>query len=59
MNTLQLQKLLRQYVGGELTLLGEIPDDRAVERSVRTYLPVVEAAPNPLPLKLFLALRDS
>jgi flagellar biosynthesis protein FlhG len=45
-NTLQLQKLLRQYVGGELTLLGEIPEDPAVERSVRTYLPVVEAAPN-------------
>lgn len=45
-NTLQLQKLLRQYVGGELTLLGEIPDDRAVERSVRTYLPVVDAAPD-------------
>ena len=45
-NTLQLQKLLRQYVGGELTLLGEIPEDSAVEQSVRTYLPVVEAAPN-------------
>lgn len=45
-NTLQLQKLLRQYVGGELTLLGEIPEDPAVDRSVRTYLPVVEAAPN-------------
>jgi flagellar biosynthesis protein FlhG len=45
-NTLQLQKLLRQYVGGDLGLLGEIPDDQAVERSVRAYLPVVDAAPN-------------
>lgn len=45
-NTLQLQKLLRHYVGGDLTLLGEIPDDRSVERSVRSYLPVVEAAPD-------------
>jgi flagellar biosynthesis protein FlhG len=44
-NTLQLQKLLRDYVGGEMVLLGEIPDDRAVERSVRTYLPVAESAP--------------
>jgi flagellar biosynthesis protein FlhG len=44
-NTLQLQKLLREYAGGELTLLGEIPDDPSVERSVRTYLPVVESAP--------------
>ena len=45
-NTLQLQRLLRDYVGGELVLLGEIPDDRSVERSVRTYLPVVESAPD-------------
>lgn len=45
-NTLQLQKLLREYVGGELVLLGEIPDDRSVEQSVRAYLPVVEAAPD-------------
>ena len=45
-NTLQLQKLLRDYVGGELVLLGEIPDDRSVERSVRTYLPVVESTPD-------------
>jgi flagellar biosynthesis protein FlhG len=44
-NTLQLQKLLRHYIGGELDLLGEIPDDKAVESSVRTYLPVVDAAP--------------
>ncbi|WP_447977026.1 P-loop NTPase [Candidatus Nitrospira bockiana] len=44
-NTLQLRKLLRHYVGGELMLLGEIPDDPAVEHSVRSYLPVVDAAP--------------
>jgi flagellar biosynthesis protein FlhG len=55
-NTLQLQKLLRQYVGGELTLLGEIPDDRAVERSVRTYLPVVEAAPESPAAQAFLSI---
>jgi flagellar biosynthesis protein FlhG len=55
-NTLQLQKLLRQYVGGELTLLGEIPDDRAVERSVRTYLPVVEAAPESPAAQAFLGI---
>lgn len=44
-NTLQLRKLLRHYVGGDLMLLGEIPDDPAVERSVRSYLPVVESDP--------------
>lgn len=55
-NTLQLQKLLRQYVGGELTLLGEIPDDHAVERSVRAYLPVVDAAPASPAAQAFLGI---
>jgi flagellar biosynthesis protein FlhG len=57
-NTLQLQKLLREYVGGELTLLGEIPDDRSVERSVRTYLPVVESAPDSPAGKAFLRIAE-
>jgi MinD-like ATPase involved in chromosome partitioning or flagellar assembly len=37
-------------------LLGEIPDDRAVERSVRTYLPVVEAAPESPAAQAFLGI---
>ena len=57
-NTLQLQKLLRQYVGGELALLGEIPDDRAVEQSVRTYLPVVESAPESTAARAFVGLAQ-
>lgn len=44
-NVLQLRKLLKEYVGGDLTLLGEIPDDPAMERAVRSYLPVVESDP--------------
>ena len=44
-NVLQLRKLLKEYVGGDLTLLGEIPDDPAMERAVRSYLPVVECEP--------------
>jgi len=44
-NVLGLRNLLNEYVGGELSLLGEIPDDDAVERSVRTFLPVVETDP--------------
>jgi flagellar biosynthesis protein FlhG len=42
---LQLKKLLKEYVGGELTMLGEIPDDPAMTRAVRSYLPVVEFEP--------------
>lgn len=44
-NVLQLRKLLKEYVGGDLLLLGEIPDDPAMERAVRSYLPVVESDP--------------
>lgn len=44
-NVSALKKLLTQYIGGHLTLLGEIPDDQAMERSVRSYLPVVETEP--------------
>jgi flagellar biosynthesis protein FlhG len=44
-NVLQLRKLLKEYVGGDLTLLGEIPDDPAMERAVRSYLPVTELEP--------------
>jgi flagellar biosynthesis protein FlhG len=44
-NVLQLRKLLKEYVGGDLTLLGEIPDDPAMERAVRSYLPVVDNDP--------------
>lgn len=44
-NVLQLKKLLKEYVGGNLTLLGEIPDDPAMEQAVRAYVPVVQHAP--------------
>lgn len=44
-NILHLRKLLRDYVGGDLTLIGEIPEDQAMERAVRGYLPVAEAFP--------------
>ena len=44
-NTLQLQSLLKQYVGTNLTLLGKIPDHESVAQSVHKYLPVVDLAP--------------
>lgn len=44
-NVLQLRKLLKEYVGGDLQLLGEIPEDPAMERAVRSYLPVTEREP--------------
>ena len=45
-NVLQLRKLLKEYVGGDLTLLGEIPDDPAMEQAVRAYVPVVQHTPS-------------
>ena len=44
-NVLQLKKLLKEYVGGDLAMLSEIPDDPAMTRAVRSYLPVVEFEP--------------
>ncbi|HET6675567.1 MAG TPA: P-loop NTPase [Nitrospiraceae bacterium] len=54
-NILQLKRLLKEYVGGELTMLGELPEDPAMTRSVRAFLPVVEgdpAAPSAAALRL-------
>jgi flagellar biosynthesis protein FlhG len=45
-NVLQLKKLLKEYVGGDLVLLGEIPDDAAMEQAVRSYRPVSESDPS-------------
>lgn len=55
-NVLYLRKILHQYVGGDLTLLGEIPDDPAVSLAVRKFLPVIEAAPESPAAKGLLAI---
>ncbi|TKB65987.1 MAG: MinD/ParA family protein [Nitrospira sp.] len=57
-NVLYLRKILHQYVGGDLTLLGEIPDDPAVSQAVRKFLPVIEAAPESPSAKGLLAISD-
>jgi flagellar biosynthesis protein FlhG len=58
-NVLYLRKILHQYVGGDLTLLGEIPDDPAVSQAVRKFLPVIEAAPVSEAAKSFLAISSA
>jgi flagellar biosynthesis protein FlhG len=45
-NTLHLQHLLKQYVGTDLSVLGNIPEDIHVQQSILKYLPVVELAPS-------------
>ena len=44
-NTLHLQHLLKQYVGTDLSIVGNIPEDFHVQQSILKYLPVVELAP--------------
>ncbi len=44
-NTLHLQQLLKQYVGTDLLVLGNIPEDPHVQQSILKYLPVVEFSP--------------
>ena len=58
-NVLYLRKILHQYVGGDLTLLGEIPDDPAVSQAVRKFLPVIEASPESLATKGLLAVSTA
>ncbi len=45
-NTLHLRHLLKQYVGTDLSVLGNIPEDPLVQQSILKYLPVVEFSPN-------------
>lgn len=45
-NVLQLKKLLKEYVGGDLSLLGEIPEDPAMEQALRAYMPVIQHNPS-------------
>jgi flagellar biosynthesis protein FlhG len=44
-NTLHLQQLFKQYVGSDLFMAGNIPEDFHVQQSIIKYLPVVELAP--------------
>jgi flagellar biosynthesis protein FlhG len=41
----RLTQLVETYLGREFPVLGEIPEDRSVEESVASFLPVVDAAP--------------
>lgn len=45
-NILHLRKLLRDYIGGDLTLVGEIPEDQAMDQAARGDLPIAEAFPH-------------
>ena len=58
-NVLYLRKILQDYVGGDLMLLGEIPEDPAVSEAVRNFLPVVEAAPESAAAKGLVAVADA
>jgi flagellar biosynthesis protein FlhG len=55
-NVLYLRKILQDYVGGDLMMLGEIPEDPAVSQAVRKFLPVIEFAPQSLAAKGLLAV---
>lgn len=55
-NVLYLRKILHQYVGGDLMLVGEVPEDPAVPQAIRKFLPVIEAAPTSLAAKGLLTL---
>lgn len=41
----RLQSVIRQFLGSDADVLGEVPEDEAVKRSIRKFLPVVESEP--------------
>jgi flagellar biosynthesis protein FlhG len=45
-NLVRLNETLRQYVGSTVELLGEIPEDAAVGRAIRTFGPVADSEPD-------------
>jgi flagellar biosynthesis protein FlhG len=45
LNLVRLNSTLRQYLGAEATLLGEIPEDPAMARAARIHQPVTEHEP--------------
>jgi len=57
-NTLHLQQMVQQYIGSELHVLGQIPQDPAVERSIHHYLPVVDESPGSPAAKAFDSVVD-
>ena len=59
MNVSTLKKILKEYIGGDLTLLGEIPDNPAMERAVRDYLPVVDCEPTAPAAVALAAIADT
>ena len=58
-NVAALKKLLTEYIGGDLTLLGEVPDDPAMERAVRGYLPVADREPTAPAAVALAAIADA
>jgi flagellar biosynthesis protein FlhG len=58
-NTLHLRNLLKQYVGAELSVLGNIPEDPQVQQSILKYLPVVEFSPQSLAAQAFEHIAEN
>jgi flagellar biosynthesis protein FlhG len=58
-NVATLKKILKEYIGGDLTLPGEIPDNPAMERAVRGYLPVVDREPTAPAAMALAAIADT
>lgn len=58
-NTKRLQLTLKKFVGCDITTLGEIPEDALVTASVRSFLPVVEHAPDSPAAKALSTIADN
>jgi len=57
--TFRLEQLLKEYLHVKLEKLGTIPVDVTVEESVRSFMPVCEAAPNSPAAKALHRITDN
>ncbi len=57
-STRRLEQLMSEYLGVKLERLGTIPEDPAVEESVRFFMPVCEVSPNAPASKALYQITD-
>lgn len=50
-NSNQLKKILKQYVGNDLHVLGEVPVDKNIDKAINSYMPLVMSAPRSMATK--------
>lgn len=57
-NKTKLKELVAKYLGIDIPLLGEIPEDQAISEALRAYMPVCELSPDSPSSMALLSIAD-